>query len=268
MGEIDAKKKSIILRLTAPPYKNVVNFGVDRCNDDDTISRIHSLIVLDQVLDDAKNSLECYYLACYYKYKIDDKTKLKSYLHKMQHTYDDYFGVAYFYDANNINKQRAKKYYLKIIKNNKLGISAAYHNMYVYYAGKKKYDKCEYYLQHAFEHDRTPKIDVLLDYYKSSNCYAKIVLTCIKYNYYKYLLNMEFKNITITPECLEILSNKTDKDITDAPEIIKIIHKLLVAKLEPIDLHFKFSIEGKGYDDAKNHFIDIVTSNNTENNKE
>jgi hypothetical protein len=49
-------------------------------------------------------------------------------------------------------------------------------------------------------------------------------------------------------------------DLDKCPMYIKVIQRSLKQKVDMIELHFKYSLEGKGFEEAKSHFIkQIIT---------
>lgn len=59
----------------------------------------------------------------------------------------------------------------------------------------------------------------------------------------------------INEDTLKIISSKTSDEITNYPKWVKIIHKLINNIIDPMDLHFKYTVNGIGFEDAKKDFF-------------
>lgn len=195
----------------------------------------------------------------------------------------------------------AEKYYLEAIKNSNSSIYshhiASFYHMHKEKALTKKYalDGLERKIIELREENKNANINntdatvnvprigspsptrAFLRYGMDKEDYAKLCDVALKHVYPSVIEDIKFAdeernyiklsdlldNI-FTDETLNILSTKTSEEIMKFPKIYRIIYNLLKTSLEPIKLHFEYSMTGKGYQDAEKDFIGIV--NNTNNN--
>lgn len=94
---------------------------------------------------------------------------------------------------------------------------------------------------------------------KLGSDYNELITYIIKYNKYdiikRHHLHKEFLNHTFTTEQIGIIIGKTNEEMIDAPPILKLLKKTLHTKVDIMDLHFKYSMKGEGFKEAKTDFI-------------
>lgn len=75
-------------------------------------------------------------------------------------------------------------------------------------------------------------------------------------------LSCEFLEYTLTEDDLNVLSSKTLECLkqANAPKMILTLHKSLTCKIDMLQLHFDYTMEGKGYHEAKQDFLKKVYS--------
>ena len=152
-----------------------------------------------------------------------------------------------------------------------------YYNLGITYKKLKDYEKAEKNLLLTIEINN--KLDNNLDdnlgYWdavkKLENIYVeqydevKLIKLYKKINkkdrLYNKLNEIFIENIDLNKINKEILDIFLDIDLKDyerCPVSLKIIQNLLKENIEVLDLHFRYSLEGKGFDEAKNDFYERV----------
>lgn len=95
---------------------------------------------------------------------------------------------------------------------------------------------------------------------------------CKKLNYNKEVMSSIYQ--LLGKDCMEYVLELTDELYNElimfiekieiqenTPLLIKMISKLYKSKIDLMDLHFNYTIHGKGYNEAKNDFIDLLKNN-------
>lgn len=203
------------------------------------------------------------------------------------------FATAKCYNTLNMYDD-AEKYYLKAIDHGKSYIYSyhisSFYSMHKSNALAKKYafDGLEKHIIELNEQNNRPDNNTIVIHPNIPTVtpsparpflrngmdredYAKFCDIALKHNYPSILNDVRFAdeernfinffNILdniFTNETINILSTKTDEEISMFPKIYKVVYNLLKTSLEPIKLHFEYSIHGKGYQDAERDFINIV----------
>lgn len=67
-------------------------------------------------------------------------------------------------------------------------------------------------------------------------------------------------NEIINEDTIKLISSKSSDDIINYPNWIKVIHKLIHSALTPMELHFKYTMNGKGFEEAKTDFLNHVSN--------
>jgi hypothetical protein len=243
------------------------------------------------------NSDAMYNLGTYYNRIINDYSKAKKYylMAIEKHHSTAMNNLAYYYYAIENNHDLMKKYYLMAIENNNIGAMC---NLADYYKTLEDYDLMKKYYFMAIENGNSIAMGNLAYYYetiennydlmekyyidaieKGNNKFARTrlinyyknnndILSSVKL-YHKLNMNSDFfselskyfskyNEVQQLPEILDIILNLSENIIDIAPLSIKIIYKLLKSNINIMDLHFKYSVEGKGFTEAKNDFLNQI----------
>ena len=169
--------------------------------------------------------------------------------------------LGHYYSIKNDN-EKAMDYFTMAMEK---GCADAMGNMGVLYEKYKKYDEMEKYYLMAIEHGCT-FIQVIngIEHYYINNP-IKLLRLYVKYEnlYKRYKTIQQFKKLMDLSlsfedekEYCELLITYKFNDDDKLSTGLKLLVKTLTDKLTIYDLHFKYSIKGKGYDDAKNDFFD------------
>jgi tetratricopeptide (TPR) repeat protein len=162
-----------------------------------------------------------------------------------------------------------KKYYLMAIEQN--NVKAMINLAFYYQIIDKDYDLMKKYYMMVITHHQKDKTLVkqaknrLINYYKNN----KDIISLIKFY---HNLNMKQKLImslskylstesSMNTEILDIIINLPEDYLITCPLSIKLLHNSLNEKINIIDLHFKYSLDGKGFDEARSDFISKITNN-------
>jgi hypothetical protein len=100
----------------------------------------------------------------------------------------------------------------------------------------------------------------LESYYKNNKLFDKLLvlyLKTAKYNDIKAIIGLA----EITEDVINQITKINEEDITKLPSIIQYCWKLYYVKVKPIELHFNYTINGKGYEDAKKDFNTCLAIN-------
>lgn len=201
--------------------------------------------------------------------------------------------LADYYKSINHNKLMKKYYLMAIEKEDIIGDSLgqakaktkakakATTNLGNYYENKTKIYIAHKYYNQAIDHyisiieNSKKKYDT-----KINNIFIRIICLCqiinnydiiihliIKYDMYHIsnntpVLKQAFYNYIFTDDDIKILSSKSKKDIENAPQFIHLLYKSLNTHIDLMQLHFHYSINGIGFDKAKEHFIGCINNDN------
>ena len=161
-------------------------------------------------------------------------------------------------------------------------------------AKEEGYYKCMYYMCHngyKYTHD-TQFIEILIKYYKQKENYEKIEELVVKYGvciniYLKYCqknnkydgvfelhkkhvlnddqittyLNMLNEKNKIDETILSFIADLDISNMGNLNNTLISLKKLLNYNLNLMDLHFKYSVNGTGYNEAKDDFIKYIAEN-------
>jgi len=237
-----------------------------------------------------KQSDSMYNLGAYYKKQKNYDKMLKYFLMAIEcgnsfamNSLGQYYEFVGYYET-------MIKYYLMAIE---LKNSTSMCNLGSYYQGQKDYYNMLKYYEMAVELENETAINNLIKYYEDAKDYSNMMIYYLMevklhnivpiklfdharndYDWFLkiYAENREFINKypsrlcdlfvyyingnKATPELLNIM---TMIDCTSSP-CLEMIKKLALEKIDLMDLHFKYSMEGKGFDDAKNDFFNRIIS--------
>lgn len=169
--------------------------------------------------------------------------------------------VNYYWDDN---AEERENFYLMAAEK---GDCLAMHWLAGYYSKKDERKLMAKYCMMAINNGHE---DAFKIFSKERHCFSdedtKIIFTCmIKYNKYDGLKDdtlLEFFLHKFTKDELEMISNKSPKELEKSPHIIKLLNKSLNSNIDNISLHFEYSMEGKGFKEAKEDFINNITNMN------
>lgn len=177
-------------------------------------------------------------------------------LAKMYHNKEDYLN--------------AEKYYLMAIDCNKCPISM--NNLGVIYEKQKNYLKAEKYYIMSIEHEMDELVvDNLRLMYDKNNENIKLLDLFIKYqkNIPRQIIidkiielwNSTTSDLDINKHLINLLSVFEFESDDKIPYFIRVFGNLLKQKIDTMKLHFEYNIEGKGFEEAKEDFIKLVSNN-------
>lgn len=174
--------------------------------------------------------------------------------------------LGHYYSAIKNDNAKGMEYFKMAMENGSAdamgNMGALYENFY------KKYDEMEKYYLMAIEYGCSiPRvINGIENYYRNNMLHIKLLSLYVKYEniYERYKTIRQFKklmDISLSFEdekeyCEFLITYNFNDD--ELPTGLKLLVKALTDKLTIYDLHFKYSMEGKGYADAKNDFLDRV----------
>jgi hypothetical protein len=216
--------------------------------------------LIDGKFEEPTTAVEYFYYGSYYRYKKKDYELMKKYyLMAIELNISDAMnGLGHYYQFIEENCDLMKKYYLMTIelKNSEAMDNLSFHYQYT----EKNYDLMKKYYLMAIELNNSNAMCGLTKYCINNKEYNLLLYLCVKYNDYT---NYKVKYIDyVDEEIYNILAEKTEDDLVDAPISIKNIWKLLKSKVNLMELHFNYILEGKGYKEAKNDFIKKICLKN------
>lgn len=220
-----------------------------------------------------------YHLGCHYeekgKYELMKKClsmvfdlPVKKFITRAMHKLGEY------YERTEKKYDLAKKYYLMGVDSEDvecmLSLGAFYFHIEDNIDLVKKY-------YHMAAETTIKNIISFEDYFAGLLCddnydydYNDLIHLIIKYDRYDLLRRrddyaLNFLNYTITNKDLKLIASKTKEDILLAPHIIKVLHNSLNTHIDIMKLHFDYSVNGIGYDVAKDDFFECVNNINVQN---
>lgn len=204
--------------------------------------------------DEYDNLIKVYHLIAIEKGDIDAMYSMAKY-HKREGEY----GLMKYYFLMAIKKGDSRSmfaignYYAKLAKGE-------------YYSKINEIELMKKYYLMAMDKGHATACDRLIDYcYNINNdeyVYGKVFTHMIKYNRYngfKKHLMIKFYDHSFTNHELNIIANKAPEELAISPEIIKVLNKMLNTNIDIMKLHFDYSMEGKGFKEAKADFIDNIS---------
>lgn len=203
---------------------------------------------------------------CYYYYGLH--FQLNNEYDKMRKYYEKAieFGesmamnnLAYYYSSEN-NKLAEKYYQMAVSKGNNL----AMHNLAVWYRNRRNDVETEKYFLMAIENGNRTSIRSLETYYRDRNDKIKLIDLYMKTQNISGIimaindyLNDYREDQKLNTIIINLLQNLDTSDGT-MPNGIKIVKKLLVHQMDIMKLHFDYTLHGKGYEEAKSDFINLI----------
>ena len=266
-------------------------------NDKTSFAKIYDLFVNDKIFEPI-NGIEYCYLGLFFKIVKEDYVKAKNYylmaikhgsiiaMHNLAYLYikikdydnaEHYFfmairqnytnafnGLAWFY--NNIKKDsvNAETYYKIAVSHN--NISAMY-NLACFYYSRNNFIDAEFYSLLAIKNGNMASINYLIYYYKITNNIIELIKLFIEYHKFierKIIINYIEKIWKLELDfdqnkCLVKFLLSFEFQMGEIPTTLKIFTNLLKNKMIIIKLHFDYTINGKGFHDAKKDFNNRIT---------
>lgn len=151
--------------------------------------------------------------------------------------------------------ENMKKYY-------EIAINAGYSHAMRYYgeyfSSINDYENMEKYYLMAHEHGDVVSFDILYEFYVDMNMRKRSLFLLIKYERYDLYKETHYtiNDFILDDETTSILMDKPPHVLM--PNILKYLYKIIKTQMDPIQLHFEYTENGKGYDDAKKHFISMI----------
>lgn len=236
--------------------------AIDKGNTD-AMTMLANFFVEDQKWNDKDLRDDIYK---YYEMAID-RGNTKAMIKLAQ--YYIHYGTDIKYKSEHILRKRRYNYDDKVVKYFLMGIEKGDTQAMVklgdYYMNCKLFDNAKKYYLIAIENNNERGFGGLCNYYKEKRETENDIITLsIKYNMY-HIFNFDqlacsrAAKYKFTKEDLDILSNRTFDELKDAPEFIKMIHRMIKTPIDIMKLHFDYTVHGKGYDEAKNDFFKNIT---------
>jgi TPR repeat protein len=180
--------------------------------------------------------------------------------------------LANYYEKIKQDYTTAEKYYLMAVER---GNVVAMNNLASYYAIiKKDYTNAEKYYLMAIEQGNNSAMNNLADHYENNNDLFKLMELCI--TYHKLLARDRIINI-INKIWIIKLDNEQNKYLIELLLLLelqpndniltslRLFNNLLHQNIDIVKLHFEYTINGKGYENAKQDFLNSVTSTKINN---
>jgi len=243
--------------------ENMYSYEIETISNSNDVTKIYNLLINnnDNTFDDNDSDTVMLYYGIYYHIKKDYYHMKNCYLLAIEHGNDIamrniacYYNYIHDYDL-------MKKYYLMAIEkgNSRAMVDLGFYYQYI----EINHDLMKKYYLMAIDNDHTESVTHLLNFYKKNKNYEEIIPLIIRSNRYDLFenngpLKITLFSYTFTNEDLKIIASKSKDDILLAPHIIKVLHNSLNTQIDSMKLHFDYSVNGIGYDKAKEHFISSV----------
>lgn len=196
----------------------------------------------------------CYY----YNIRNDNENAMKYFLMGVEkNDYNSMVNLGVYY-RNMGEYENARAYFLMAIE----GKSAKY-NMWICYKMEGNYEKMEEYLLMAIKDGCTDSIKPLTDHYKCRGMNLKLLKLYINNGTKRCKIIERFNviaNCKLFPdeknEFLNLLTNFEFNKDDALSSGLELLVNMIKDKLNLLDLHFKYTIRGKGYHEAKEDFYE------------
>ena len=222
----------------------------------------------DNELYKAENDYEMHYLALYYGSIQKDYRSKKKYLQiGIKNGYShSMMSMGSHYQFIEIDYKVSKIYYLMAAEKenpramNKLG--------YIYKYAEHDHESALKYFEMGCSYNNMECLYSLGHHFHNNKNYdlaTKYFLKSAKQGYpnaITSLINIYNSHLGVYDETFYEFITCENEDIQKAlPNIFKQCKKLYQSKMEPIELHFKYSLEGKGFEEAKKDFMENLMLN-------
>jgi hypothetical protein len=171
------------------------------------------------------------------------------------------YNLGYHYHYEQIDYELMKKYYLLVIEgeNEKAGIAAMCQLGFYYRDVEKDYIMMEKYWLISSDKGCKQSKRHLEEYYISTSD-DKSLLKFYKLHNKNKLINklselLQNTSNELVPDIIDIILDTDLSDVQDCPIYIILLQKALKEKIDIMSLHFNYSLEGKGFIEAKNDFL-------------
>jgi hypothetical protein len=213
------------------------------------------------LMDIEKNeNIETYnIIACYYyNIKHDNENALKYFFMGVEkNDHNSMINLGIYYRTMG-EYENARAYFLMAIEDN----SAKYH-MGICYKMEGDYEKMEEYFLMAIKDGCTDSIKKLTDHYKCRGMNLKLLKLYINNSSKRCKIigrfNVIANCILLPDEKNEFLNLLTNFEFTADDALssgLELLVTMLNDKLTLLDLHFKYTVRGKGYQEAKEDFYE------------
>lgn len=179
---------------------------------------------------------------------------------------DEFHYLGFYYQHIAKNYDLMMNYYLRAIE---LGNSSSMNNLGYHYKAVEDFNLMKKYYLMSLELGNQRAIDHLFNYnIMIQKSYKNLKLI------HKYQNIMDHKNIikVINDNCitklnekyqnlfLEIISETTFNPDDNIGSCVELLSKTLKTQISIMDLHFKYSLEGKGFKEARDDFYNMCLS--------
>jgi TPR repeat protein len=264
-------------------FFDIYNIEYIPIDDTQLLIKIYNLF-RSEIIFDPTNGIEYGYIGLYYEcVKKDHINAVKYYLIAIEHNnVAAMYNLALYYD-NIKDHVNMEKYYLMATKH---GCVNAMYNLARYYDYIKDYVNMEKYYLMATEHGCVNAMNHLVVYYKrDKKDIFKPIELYIKNHAPKLFASKNLgrlvDRIKIMDEIKEIWKSKLDTDQNkclielllsfelqpddDVPTSLRICIGSMQHNIDIMKLHFEYTLNGKGYEDAKEDFINLITGSTNNN---
>jgi len=203
-------------------------------------------------------------LGYYYQYVEKDYKQMKKYyLMAIENNHCGAMNnLGYYYQNIKKKYRRVKKYYLMAIENNHY--IAMYNLGFHYQHVEKDYNLMKKYYLMAIDKGHMSAIFNLEKFYIDNNDTLGLLQLYIKIGDKAKISNLlinYFNQTNINQEINLILLQYFDCiDVTNLPISFKLFKQLLNNQIDLLEVHFKYSENGSGYQEAKQDFLKQLSS--------
>jgi TPR repeat protein len=256
----DLMKKCFIIGIDNGNIHSMNNLGLYYSNTEQNydLMKKYYLMATDLGNITSMNNLGYYYQYIEKNYDLMKKYYLmainKNYVISMTNLGNYYKNIEQNYDL-------MKKYYLMAIDNN--NITAIYNLANYYQTIEKNYDLMKKYCLIGINNDDINSLNKLINYYNINN----LLIEKLEF-FIEYIDKIERTQIIDTineiskiqlneqdeKKFIDIIINFEFEDTDKVFYIVKILVKTIKYKISITKLHFEYSLEGKGYESAKEDF--------------
>ena len=201
-------------------------------------------------------------LAMYYHEEKDHANAIKYFQMSISHGSKTSLNNYAMYNVEQRKYTEAKKYFIMAIDNgcNVAMLNYAFHCQHIDY----NMEEALKYMHMALEHGNMGAFSILGEHYRHSRDYIKLIELCTSYHHMAdrkdvigsiTYLGGSILNSIESEKFLMLLTVFEIKPNDKLTSSLELLIKTLKQKIDLIDLHFKYSIQGKGFEDAKTDFI-------------
>jgi TPR repeat protein len=255
-------------------YKNAIKYYLMAV---DKKPLLNNIGICYKNLKDYENAKK-YYLMAIENNSVLAMANLGRYYMNIEKNYE--LGIKYCLMAvdNNYDDAMCKlgRYYIDIEKNYELGIkymlmaidknnTDAMYNLAAYYFNNNNYELFEKYIYMAIKNNDKHAIKKIKKYYNHSKQHFKLLELYLNYENTRErheiitMFNVIMNEILTPEQNIKFLQYITSFEFNENDKLcsgLQLLINSLNEKLTLLDLHFNYTIEGKGYNDAKQDFFE------------